>query len=110
MWLSRPAYDAMRRDYDKAIAEARILGEQLKVANNTLDWLRIRVSQLEMERAQLLFNYTGVKTVVPSIEKRKPSPNEEIESASLFNDVGDKEAERLGITHDPYGLLQYNEK
>ncbi len=35
----------------------------------TIEWLRVRVNQLEQERAELVAKVTGIQPVVPSIQK-----------------------------------------
>jgi hypothetical protein len=106
MIISRTTYDHMREDTIKAQVEARVLSEQNRALQTTIDWLRVRVNQVEKERAQLLFNYTGVKIETPSIEAAPPSGHP-LNQVPHFNDVGDKEAARLGITWNPDGTLHY---
>ena len=75
----------------------------------TLDWLRVRVTQLEMERAQMLYNYTGVKVPTPIIDRKPEVHGPEGAAAGLpnFEDVGDAEAARLGVGWNPDGTVRY---
>ena len=68
MWIARDEWQKIRTERDYAVGKAATLSEQNKVLQVTLDWLRVRQTQIEHERAQLLFNYTGVKVNVPVIE------------------------------------------
>lgn len=60
------------------------------------DWLRMKVNQLEIERAQLLAKAYGIHTQVPEIVQR---PNRQVSplEAIDFDDMGDKKAQELGL-------------
>ena len=111
MWIDRKTYDDMRLDNAKAQVEARVFSEQNRALQVTLDWFRVRISQLEMERAQLLFNYTGVKVSSPVIE-RAPDGDvaKALQAVQGFDDIGDAEAERLGIGWNLDGTLKQQER
>ena len=116
MWIPKHVYreleDAHARAREAFVA-ANIVREVLERHNaaltTTVDWFRVRISQLEMERAQLLFNYTGVKVATPSIE-RVPDPVEghPLNQTVHFGDVGDREAAKLGIRWNQDGTLKYD--
>lgn len=107
MFLDRKTYDDMRLDNAKAQTEARVLSEQNRALQVSLDWFRVRVSQLEMERAQLLYNYTGVKVAVPSIERApEAAVASALQAVQGFEDVGDREAARLGLGWNADGTLK----
>jgi len=110
VWIDRKTYDDLRLDVAKNNTECRVLSEQNRALQTTLDWFRVRISQLEHERAQLLFNYTGVKVAVPSIER---APNSDVaqalQSVQGFDDVGDADAAKLGIGWNADGTLRYSE-
>ena len=109
MWLDRKLWDDLRLEHAKAHTEARVLSEQNRALQTTLDWMRGRVNQVEHERAQMLFNFTGVKIASPVIETYAPPPRlEEILGAtSHFDDVGDGPAAKLGIDWNPDGTVTY---
>lgn len=114
MWISLKAYlkdkedsIALRVQRDEAIT-------QLRQQETTLAWFMHRLTQVEQERAKLIFTYTGVTVEAPSYEPSDP----EKEAASMiqrnplnslpsFEDVGDEEAARLGIQWDDEGKIQY---
>lgn len=105
MWIDRKTYDDLRLDRTTWLAEARTLTTQNQALTTTLDWLRVRVTQLELERAQLLWNYTGVKVPTPTITHTATDtvpltpPN--------FQDIGDAEAAKQGIEWADDGTLLY---
>jgi len=110
MWIARDEWQKIRTERDYAASKAATLSEQNKVLQVTLDWLRVRQTQVEHERAQLLFNYTGVKVNVPVIEHERPSvEGHPLNAVPNFEDMGDEEAARLGIGWAPDGTIRYPE-
>ena len=108
MWIDRKTYDDLRLDAAKRSTECLVLQQQNSTLVTTLDWLRVRVTQLEMERAQLLWRYTGVKVPVPEIVKTDSVASNPMTQTPNFNDVGDAEAAKLGISWDENGELIYS--
>lgn len=115
MFVSREFVDDLKTQRDKAIidalvakAEANVLKTSHKVLETNLDHLRLRVNQLEKERAQLTHAILGVKMSVPEFEAVSP-----VEQAGAFSempsfeDVGDESANILGIRHDGEGNIVY---
>lgn len=110
MWVDRQTWTALEA---RAIA-AEAVTAQLDRHNNALevscDWLRVRLTQLEHERAQLIYQLLGVKVPVPEIE-RAPAPRVTAESilnsTVSFADLGETEAAKLGIFHNPDGTIRY---
>ena len=115
MWIRRKHYDDLRDltwDVREELAVSnsttRALEQQNKVLQVNLDWLRTRVNQLEHERAQLIFNYMGVRIQVPEIQTVKQDDVHPLNAIPHFNDVGDAEANRLGIGWDEEGRVAYS--
>jgi hypothetical protein len=106
MWISRKTYDDLRLDAAKCNAVCTEQARTIATLQATLDWFRVRITQLEIERAQLLFNYTGVKVPTPEIQ-RAPDPGQQLHALPHFNDVGDDEAKRLGIGWNDDGTVRY---
>jgi hypothetical protein len=76
----------------------------------TIDWLRHRVNALEKQNTILMGKATGLHFPVPEIVPSRPGTmagTPDFDHLPSFEDVGDEEAERLGITHDLEGNLQY---
>ena len=112
MFISRKHYDDLRLEWAKNHEEARVLAQQNQALQTTLDWFRVRMTQLEHERAQLLFNFTGVKVQVPSIERETPAPrpgsvSDILAAVNHFGDVGDAEALKLGVDWNSDGTVNY---
>jgi hypothetical protein len=112
MWISRLAYDEQHTALIRATAVVTEVKSHNVALQTTLDWMRVRLTQLEYERAALIHNYMGVKLVIPEIE---PAPNSVKASDILnqtlsFEDVGDEEATKQGITWDSQGELVYSRK
>ena len=110
MWINRQTYEHLVFDGVKRNEEARVLDAQNRVLQVNLDWLRVRVNQLEHERAQLLFNYTGVKVAVPEIQRAPETLVHPLNKLPSFADVGEAEAVRLGIEWDSEGHVVYKDK
>ena len=109
MFISRTHYDDLRLDAAKHSEAARILSEQNRALQTTMDWMRVQINQLSHEKAQLLFNYTGVKIASPEIVPSAPPANiEDILGATAhFDDIGDDAAAKLGIFYNTDGTLRY---
>lgn len=105
MWIKGQTLNELVVGVAQYAQEARTLSEQNKVLQTNLDWLRFRTNQLEKERAQLLFQVSGVKIPTPEIQITP----ERVDYNQLpsFEDVGDDEAARLGVSHNVDGTLRY---
>lgn len=78
----------------------------------SIDWMRHRVNALEKQNAILLQKAAGISLPVPEIVPTRPGTMTDIpnfDSLPSFEDVGDTEAQRLGLRHDPLGFLAFNE-
>lgn len=87
MWITRKEFT----DFVSAKAQA--------------DWMKLRINQLEQERAQLTYQATGAKLNVPEIIRQPYGENPLLEMPMTFEDVGDIEASKLGIYHAQDGTL-----
>jgi hypothetical protein len=112
MWISSSTFETLVKDRFTAEGRATVLELENARLHATLDWLKMLTNRSEQERAQLLYNYTGVKVPVAEIAREEPakSPLEGQVNAGLFNDMGDEEAARLGIGWDDKGELAYSER
>ena len=108
MWINRKTFDEILHERSQYQGVAQALEQQNRVLQVNLDWLRTRVNQLEHERAQLIFNYMGVKIAVPEIQTVKQDDVHPLNAIPHFNDVGDAEANRLGIGWDQEGRVAYS--
>lgn len=108
MWLNRKVYDDLRDKLVGAEAEARGQAAALITVQANLDFMRVRLNQLEQERAILIERMFGVKVPVPQIEKaRDPFEKNPFNEVFSFNGLDDNAAAALGISHDNEGKLVY---
>lgn len=102
MFLTRRVYDDLKDDLSKLRAESSALTQVNAQLNAHIEWMRVRLTQVEMERAQLLKRYMNVDVPTPTFEEDHQSvdPNQTLD----FQDVGDKLAKELGLewTNDGY--------
>lgn len=109
MFISRKHYDDQRQERQKAIAEADALRAMNVQLNTHMDWMRIRLTQLEFERAAMLKRYLNIEVAVPQFEAPQEVPD--LNQAGMdFNDVGDAAAATLGIGWNADGTLNYTPK
>lgn len=101
--------NALLQRVGELLGENRALRDQNKALQVHLDWFKIRTTQLERERAQLLYKFTDVKVEVPDYTPTPPPSVEQIlnESASSFEDMGDEAASRAGIGWNEGGQVVY---
>lgn len=110
MWMSRNVWDEERQA--RVLAEARLFDNkayniQLAAMN---DWLKLRLTQLEHERAQLIHNYMGVKISVPTIEPEPVKLSDVLGETVSFDDMGDTEAQKHGVEWNELGEVVYGKK
>lgn len=111
MWIDRKTYDDTRITNAKLQEETKQLTQRNAALETTVEWMRVRISQLELERQQMIYQYMGVKVSVPTIERQAPSQVAEVLNAMPdYNDVGDKMAEALGISWNEAGELVYKDR
>lgn len=149
MWISKRAYDALLAAHEReleamtaekdrlaralAIADAKrsLLKESLSVSQNNVDWLRVQVNNLTMDRAAIAAA-KGIELPAPQIEGQLKTPEDVVRQAKDapaglvqlpddldsamekystltggFEDVGDEEAARQGIRHAEDGAVEY---
>lgn len=108
MILSRIIYDNLQLDLVKARAEAQAVTNASRSLETSLDWLRVRVTQLEKERAAMIHTFYGVKIPVPEIAKAPdPFENHPFNETLSFAGMTDAEALAAGVKHDDQGALVY---
>jgi len=115
MWVNKTAYLELYAAWQVQTTGNRLLGEQVVALNTTLDWFRVRISQLEHERAVMLKKYLDIDVPVQVVERqREASSLNAYHMTADFNDMGDAAAKSLGIGWDAdtgvvtYGLPETN--
>lgn len=108
MWVSKRIYQEMRDDLVAAKAVRDTLTTQCKALEVTNDWFRVRIGQLEHERAVLIAKYMGVEMPVPVIERVRDEKKDDVYNVTPhFNDVGDEMARKMGIEWNPDGSVAW---
>lgn len=107
MWISTKAWLAHQEALLQFAADVRAAREQVKSQEITLGWFMHRLTQVEAERAKMIFSFTGVKVEAPTYEKEEIQSgiNNPLNALPNFNDVGDKAAAELGIDWNKEGEL-----
>lgn len=83
------------------------LREQLVIAQNNFEWARVRLNQVEAERAHLITHVLKLPLTPMVIERaHAPEPRDtgvgmpfDLDGIS-FDDMGDDAARRAGISHE----------
>jgi hypothetical protein len=116
MWIKRELFERLMTEKARAEGAAQQLANRAVAQETTIDWLKIRLTQIEYERAQLINNYMGVKIPVPEFD-RAATPEPSVVTAAQvlnqtidFGDVGDETARALGLDWDGEGRLLHNGK
>ena len=108
MWVNKQVFNEL---WGRSIALTATQGEMLRhnqSLETTLDWLRVRVSQLEHERAIMLSKYMGIDVPVQVIERaREKTVESPYHNIPHFDDVGDEQARKLGISWNADGSVSY---
>ena len=105
MWISAKSFLELSHARSVAEGQTSALVTQITALNTTMDWMRVRLNQVEQERADLIERYMGVKIQVPQIQPISTDTSEVLNQAVSFEDMGDTEAERLGIDWNGNGEL-----
>ena len=109
MFISRQSYDDLREE----VIQARSIAKVTEAANTQLrahmDWLQIRLTELSMERAQLLKRYMNIDVAVPTFD-HTPAEQVNPNQTSSFEDMGDDLAREQGISWDDQGRVVYSHK
>ena len=95
--ISRDTVDAQREELAAIKAERDGLKTQLATTQANFEWIRTRVNQLEIERAQLIEKAYGIKTPVPEIARSQTVKDFLGFNSNLFEDMGDEKAKEAGL-------------
>jgi hypothetical protein len=110
IWTTAKAFQLEHDARVKAEAVISVVERENVALHTTMDWMKMRLTQLEQERAQLIYRYMGVKITVPEIEDEQPQNgvNHTLnDAAALFSDMGDQAAAELGVEWDEDGRVKY---
>jgi hypothetical protein len=110
MWINRRAYQDLQDEITKLRATVIAETGANKALKEMSNWLMLRVTALEKERAVHMDKFYGVKIPVPELSPAivpDPFASHPFNETMSFADVGDEEAHRLGIQHDAEGKIIY---
>ena len=113
MWIRRKTYDEMLSRALVATGEAQAMQRQVDAQKTSLDWMIHRMTQLEHERAALIYRYMDIKITVPELVPDTPVTDQTSQIGNdlpSFNDVGDDEAKKLGLDWDKEGRVTQHGK
>jgi hypothetical protein len=94
--ISRDTLESLRKEVEVLKTERDALKLANAVSQNHFDWLRVRVNQLENERAQLIKKAYNIDIPVPEVV-RQPAANVLELNSNLFEDLGEENAKTLGL-------------
>ena len=112
MWIKQDAVMKLVEQAATARGELASLQARFAAQDAMVDWFRIRLTQLEKERAQMILKYTGVAIETPVFAKEpEQTPLDQVlGEVSTFDDVGDEIAAKMGIGWKQDGTLDYTRK
>ena len=108
MWISTKLFESLILGKGEAEGRAAELTRSNIALQGTIDWLGVRLTQSEHERAALIANYMGVKVPTFNIEQEQPQTgvgHALNDAMAIFKDMGDEEAKRLGVNWDDSGRV-----
>jgi hypothetical protein len=95
--VSIEAIQQYREQLAVVTAERDTLKVQAAINQANMDWIRMRINTLELERTQLIEAAYHIKLPAPELLRVNPSmPNFDANTFS-FEDVGEKVAKDLGL-------------
>ena len=111
MWLSSKVFglfevakesvSALREEVAALRVERDALRTELISVKSNWEWSRVKINQLEYERAALLEKAYNIKLPVPEIARTASNYDLESFSQFAFEDLGDETAKKLGLpTYD----------
>lgn len=130
MWVSRTHYETLFENLTRARQELSDARSRIAAMQATQDWLTTHVNRLENERRILTEARLGLLMPQPIIERVRAeenqthdpgldpgavhgTPDESIPLAQMLasslEDIGDDQAQRMGIGHDAQGMLVYRQ-
>jgi predicted nuclease with TOPRIM domain len=109
VFLSRQAYEDLKQRITTAEAEARAQVKANEVLEANMNWFRHRLTQIEAERAVLIYKVMDVKIPTPEFHKEDPierfKKDHNFSEHDIFRDMGDAEALKNGVEWDATGQL-----
>ena len=92
--ISHEVVQDLKVDLTVERAANTALRQELATLKTNFDWLRVKVNQLELERAQLIEKAYNIKLPAPTLQRHVAA---DVPDAFSFEDVGDDLAKKLGL-------------
>lgn len=112
MWISKQTYQDLYHEWQKCKAESEAQTRAAIGLRESNNWLMLRVTSLEKERAVFVERMFGVKIAVPELSPipivHDPFAENPLNETMSFEDVGDEAARQFGINHDSEGRVVYS--
>jgi len=110
MWMSRQAYQDVQTELVKARAEVAAQAQANILLEATMNWFRHRITQIEMERANLIHHALGIKIPVPEFQKpdnadQRSLHDHQFDEHDIFRGLSDADATKQGLDWDDDGRL-----
>ena len=95
MFLSRQAYQDLKDRITTAEAEAKAQVKANEILEANMNWFRHRLTQIEAERAVLIYKVMDVKIPAPEFHKEDPikrfMDDHKFSETDIFRDLGENE-------------------
>lgn len=95
--ISKDSVDALREELAATRADRDAIKEQLLFVKSNFEWLRLKVNQLEVEKAALLQKAIGIPIPAPEIVSRSINGQDFDPKNLSFDDIGEDMARKLGF-------------
>ena len=99
--IGKETVSILREEVATLKVERDALKDHLKSVSINSDWFRMKVNQLEVEKAALIEKAYGVKLPAPEFVRTLPQADyslaNKVLDSDLFNDMGDELAKRVGL-------------
>jgi hypothetical protein len=115
MWIKAELFERLIKERAEATGVNLALERMVTSQKATIEFMALRLQQVEHERALLTEKFLGISLPVPVV-KNMPSPASVITADDLLNsmpsfeDMGDEAAAAAGIGWDPSGRVVYAKK
>jgi hypothetical protein len=115
MWIKQSVVERLIKERSEASGAAQAMERQIAAQNATVEWMMLRLGQLEHERAVLVERYMGVTLAVPKITRAPDvastlTADDLLNSMPSFEDMGEAEAQRQGVDWDEQGRVVYKNR
>lgn len=115
MFIKQTTFERLVEERTEATTRATVLERMVSAQKATLEFMLLRLQQVEHERAVLTEKFLGISLPVPVV-KSMPSAASTITADDLLNsmpsfeDMGDDEAAAAGIDWDEQGRVVHKKK